>query len=78
LVVLAGGAGAAGAGSAIRRAPLGEGIPLYFYDYRVDGRVVERGMPSGGMSLLEGPVGQVVEHAGEENALSGYRCTRPD
>jgi murein DD-endopeptidase MepM/ murein hydrolase activator NlpD len=26
----------------------GEGIPMYFHDYRVDGRTMERGMPTGG------------------------------
>jgi hypothetical protein len=35
---------------------LGEGIPLYFSHYRLDGRVVERGMPTGGMHR------QVVEN----------------
>lgn len=44
---------------------LGEGIPLYFYNYRVDGKVIERGMPIGGMTLTGGPIGQIVEHAGE-------------
>ncbi|HUE73011.1 MAG TPA: M23 family metallopeptidase [Pirellulaceae bacterium] len=41
----------------------GEGIPLYFSNYRVDGKLIERGMPTGGMSL-DGPTGQIVEHAG--------------
>jgi murein DD-endopeptidase MepM/ murein hydrolase activator NlpD len=42
----------------------GEGIPLYFYDYLANGKRTERGMPTGGMSL-DGPTGEVVEHAGE-------------
>jgi hypothetical protein len=40
-----------------------EGIPLYFHDYKVDGQVVERGMPTGGVGE-HGWAGQVVEHAG--------------
>jgi hypothetical protein len=40
-----------------------EGIPLYFHDYRVDGRFVERGMPTGGFRE-DRVTGQVVEHAG--------------
>ena len=47
------------------RPHIGEGIPLYFYNYRVGGQIVERGMPQGGMTLLEGLVGEVVEHAGD-------------
>ena len=43
------------------RAHVGEGIPLYFHHYRTGGRMVERGMPTGGFSL-DGPTGQVVEH----------------
>lgn len=43
---------------------LGEGIPLYFYDYRVGDKLVERGMPTGGASL-DGFTGQIVEHAGD-------------
>ena len=37
----------------------GEGIPLYFYDYRCSGRVIERGIPTGGASE------QVVENLRE-------------
>lgn len=37
----------------------GEGIPLYFHDYRTAGERVARGMPSGGRG------GDVVEHAEE-------------
>ncbi|HUF46840.1 MAG TPA: M23 family metallopeptidase [Vicinamibacterales bacterium] len=36
----------------------GEGIPMYFHDYRDGARVVQRGMPTGG------PNGAVIEHAG--------------
>jgi murein DD-endopeptidase MepM/ murein hydrolase activator NlpD len=42
----------------------GEGIPLYFHGYRVNGTLVERGMPTGGASLFDGFTGQTVEHAG--------------
>jgi phosphate/sulfate permease len=45
---------------------LGEGIPLYFYNYHVDGRHVDRGMPTGGRGrksrLRPGPfTGEIVE-----------------
>ena len=40
-----------------------EGIPLYFHDYRVNGQIVERGMPTGGVGETNW-AGQVVEHAG--------------
>ncbi|MEX2175476.1 MAG: M23 family metallopeptidase [Pirellulaceae bacterium] len=40
----------------------GEGIPLYFHHYRCEGRLVERGMPTGGFSL-DGPSGQIVSPA---------------
>jgi murein DD-endopeptidase MepM/ murein hydrolase activator NlpD len=50
----------------------GEGIPLYFHDYRHDGRLVVRGVPTGGR------YGQVVEHAGERgpNLQVGPKPTR--
>lgn len=35
----------------------GEGIPLYFYNYRLNGQLIERGIPTGG-----GYGGQIVEH----------------
>jgi serine/threonine protein kinase len=35
----------------------GDGIPLYFHQYRLDGKIIERGMPTGGFQP------QVVEHA---------------
>jgi hypothetical protein len=38
-----------------------EGIPLYFHNYRTGGKVVERGIPTGGF-VRNGPSGQVVEH----------------
>lgn len=40
-----------------------EGIPLYFHDYRADGQLIERGIPTGGFDR-HGPQGQIVEHAG--------------
>jgi murein DD-endopeptidase MepM/ murein hydrolase activator NlpD len=43
---------------------LGEGIPLYFRNYRAGGRFVDRGMPTGGRNgrLHSGPFsGQIVE-----------------
>jgi murein DD-endopeptidase MepM/ murein hydrolase activator NlpD len=39
---------------------LGEGIPMYFHGYRHEGRLVERGMPTGGRRP------QVIEHAEAE------------
>jgi hypothetical protein len=45
------------------RPHFGEGIPLYFHDYRVADQVIDRGMPTGGFKWLE-PIGQIVEHAG--------------
>lgn len=46
---------------------LGEGIPMYFHSYRLDGRQVERGIPSGGRlkrtRLRPGSfTGQIIEH----------------
>lgn len=40
---------------------IGEGIPLYFHHYRVGGRLVDRGIPTGGIRG-EAFVGQVVEN----------------
>ncbi|MDZ4688358.1 MAG: peptidoglycan DD-metalloendopeptidase family protein [Planctomycetaceae bacterium] len=42
---------------------LGEGIPLYFHQYRVGDRLIDRGMPTGGITA-EGFIGQIVEDAG--------------
>lgn len=40
---------------------LGEGIPLYFYHYRTAGRIVERGIPLGG--VMNGRLGnEIVEN----------------
>lgn len=39
----------------------GEGIPLYFYNYRVGSKVVEKGVPTGGFNSDGKIVGQVVE-----------------
>jgi hypothetical protein len=43
---------------------VGEGIPLYFHGYRVNGQAngqfVERGIPTGGFNW-DGPIGQTVE-----------------
>jgi hypothetical protein len=46
----------------------GEGIPLYFHDYRVDGRVIDRGIPTGGFDR-SGVRGQTVEHDGSAAEL---------
>jgi hypothetical protein len=48
---------------------LGEGIPLYFYDYRTRGHLLARGMPVGGRQrpsrAFPGAfTGDIVEHAG--------------
>jgi murein DD-endopeptidase MepM/ murein hydrolase activator NlpD len=50
----------------------GEGIPMYFHDYRVGGVAVERGIPSGGRRMASrwSPgafTGQIVEHRGRGN-----------
>jgi hypothetical protein len=42
---------------------LAEGIPLYFHDYRTDGKFVERGLPTGGFRENR-LIGQIVEHVG--------------
>jgi hypothetical protein len=56
---------------------LGEGIPLYFHQYRQDGDTIERGMPRGGRSTRAGvPVvftGAVVEHV--EKGGEAYRAS---
>lgn len=44
---------------------LGEGIPLYFHNYRADGQLIPRGIPTGGVSKA-GFTGQIVEHAGPD------------
>jgi len=42
----------------------GEGIPLYFHGYRSGGKLVERGLPTGGFK--DGQlIGEIVEHVGE-------------
>lgn len=40
---------------------LGEGIPLYFHNYRVDEEIVERGIPTGGVKHGEW-IGDIIEH----------------
>ncbi len=40
----------------------GEGIPLFFHGYRLDGRLIERGLPTGGFQRGRF-AGQIVEHA---------------
>ena len=52
---------------------LGEGIPMFFHDYRVHGGHVDRGMPTGGRRgrsrSSPGPfTGQIVEHAADADA----------
>jgi len=52
----------------------GEGLPLYFYGYRSGGRLVERGMPQGGIELVGDDlklVGETIEHAGEQSDAEG-------
>lgn len=39
----------------------GEGIPLYFHRYRLNGRLVERGLPTGGLTDR-----QIIEHVPAE------------
>jgi hypothetical protein len=45
---------------------LGEGIPLYFRQYRVGSTVVQRGVPSGGVRRGQW-IGQVIEHVGSSD-----------
>jgi hypothetical protein len=49
---------------------IAEGIPLYFHDYRVGERFVERGMPTGGASV-DRWTGQVIEHLGQHHDRTG-------
>jgi hypothetical protein len=44
---------------------LAEGIPLCFHNYRVGDQIVERGIPTGGVSEA-GFMGQIVEHMGSK------------
>lgn len=44
---------------------IAEGIPFYYYHYRVDGELVECGIPTGGVAGGKWG-GQVVEHVGEQ------------
>jgi murein DD-endopeptidase MepM/ murein hydrolase activator NlpD len=39
----------------------GEGIPMYFYNYRVGDRVIEKGIPTGGFNSEGKIIGQIVE-----------------
>lgn len=47
-------------------AHFGEGIPLCFHNYRAGGKLVERGIPTGGFQ--DGKInGEIIEHAGDAN-----------
>lgn len=50
----------------------GEGIPFYFHRYRHDGRVIERGMPTGGEDGNRYN-GDVIEHVTEKPGVSSDR-----
>lgn len=39
----------------------GEGIPMYFHNYRMGDRVIEKGIPTGGFNSAGDTTGQVVE-----------------
>lgn len=39
----------------------GEGIPMYFHNYRLDTKVIERGIPTGGFNSEGKVAGQIVE-----------------
>jgi len=42
----------------------GEGIPLYFHNYRADGKLIDRGIPTGG--FRGGKIsGAIIEHSGD-------------
>ncbi len=45
---------------------LGEGIPLYFHNYRLGDRIVERGIPTGGVRRGEW-IGQIIEHVDDDS-----------
>ena len=53
-----------------RRRYLGEGVPFYFHRYRHDGRVIERGMPEGGLTRGRYD-GDVIVHVAEKSVSSG-------
>lgn len=41
---------------------IGQGIPLYFHNYRLNGKLVEKGIPTGGFNDDDEFVGQTVQH----------------
>jgi hypothetical protein len=51
----------------------GEGIPLYFYRYRVGSQVVEHGIPTGGVND-KGYAGQTIENIAPPSGLAGKRA----
>lgn len=55
----------------------GEGIPMYFHDYREDGRIVPRGMPTGGArpSRIERIGPPEVEGTGQADSRTPGRTT---
>jgi murein DD-endopeptidase MepM/ murein hydrolase activator NlpD len=48
---------------------LAEGIPLCFHNYRVDGHIVDRGIPTGGATGGR-LTGQIIEHVGQPSDRS--------
>ena len=42
---------------------IGEGIPLYFYNYIVNGKIIDRGMPTGGFDDNMKSTGQIIQNA---------------
>lgn len=58
----------------------GEGLPLYFYGYKSDGKYVERGMPRGGIEVIGEEIrlaGETIEHVptSADNKPSPTRST---
>jgi murein DD-endopeptidase MepM/ murein hydrolase activator NlpD len=50
----------------------GEGIPLYFHNYRLENKLIDRGIPTGGFDSEGKIVGQIVEQDGfVETMLAG-------
>jgi hypothetical protein len=48
-----------------RNDAIGEGIPLYFHNYIVDGKLVEKGIPTGGFDDKQNFIGQTVQNVKE-------------
>jgi hypothetical protein len=45
---------------------IGEGIPLYFYHYNVNGKFVEKGIPTGGIDENGKAIGETIRHVKQQ------------